>query len=160
MKPILILLLAIVAATTTLLTTTPIQVQATTGMSGEPHGGGQDNPQPDRVGAGDDNEDGVQDTPRDGPGGDDATGDDTGEENCWGKVTSDAEEHLIQACSDNMHQIQPVMQTEIHQEKALEIKMRAIQVITPIVSDQLSTLTTVKTVTTTNPSYFFISLRK
>jgi hypothetical protein len=90
MKPILILLLIIVVATTTLLTTTPIQVQATTGMSGEPHGGGQDNPQPDRVGAGDDNEDDVQDTPRDGPGGDDATGDDTGEENCWGKVTSDA----------------------------------------------------------------------
>jgi hypothetical protein len=90
MKPILILLLIIVAATTTLLTTTPIQVQATTGMSGEPHGRGQDNPQPDRVGAGDDNEDDVQDTPRDGPGGDDATGDDTGEENCWGKVTSDA----------------------------------------------------------------------
>ena len=111
-------------------------------MSGEPHGGGQDNPQPDRVGAGDDNEDSVQLRLGMGPGGNDATGDDTGEENCWGKVTVIPQEHLIHAYSNNMHQIQPVIQTEIHQEKALEIKMRAIQVITPIVLEPLSILTT------------------
>ena len=70
MKPILILLLAIVAATTTLLTTTPIQGyrQLLERVENRMAGGQGDNPQPDRVGAGDDNEDGVQDTPRDGPG--------------------------------------------------------------------------------------------
>lgn len=49
---------------------------------GDPPGKGQDNPQPDRVG----NED---EKDRDGPGGESADGDDEGEANCWGKVTSD-----------------------------------------------------------------------
>lgn len=49
----------------------------TTGMGGDPPGQGQDNPQPDRVGADDD---GVT---RDGP-------DEQEDANCWGKFTSDA----------------------------------------------------------------------
>ena len=63
-----------------------VGVDASTGMEGDPPGQGQDNPQPDRVGNADD-EDGDGDDSndikdRDGP-------DDEGEENCWGKVTSD-----------------------------------------------------------------------
>ena len=59
-----------------------VNVSASTGMGGDPPGKGQDNPQPDRV----DNED---EKDRDGPGGESAEGDDDGEANCWGKVTSD-----------------------------------------------------------------------
>jgi hypothetical protein len=59
-----------------------VNVSASTGMGGDPPGKGQDNPQPDRVG----NED---EKDRDGPGGESAEGDDEGEANCWGKVTSD-----------------------------------------------------------------------
>lgn len=59
-----------------------VNVSASTGMGGDPPGKGQDNPQPDRVG----NED---EKDRDGPGGESAEGDDDGEANCWGKVTSD-----------------------------------------------------------------------
>ena len=54
-----------------------VNVSASTGMGGGEPGSGQDNPQPDRVGNDSD------ETTRDGP-------DDEGEENCWGKVTSDA----------------------------------------------------------------------
>jgi hypothetical protein len=60
---------------------------ATTGMGGDPPGQGTDNPQPDRVGNPDDEDgdgdDSNDEKDRDGP-------DDVGEENCWGKVTSDA----------------------------------------------------------------------
>jgi hypothetical protein len=59
-----------------------VNVSASTGMGGDPPGTGNDNPQPDRVG----NED---EKDRDGPGGESAEGDDEGEANCWGKVTSD-----------------------------------------------------------------------
>lgn len=59
-----------------------VNVSASTGMGGDPPGKGQNNPQPDRVG----NED---EKDRDGPGGESAEGDDEGEANCWGKVTSD-----------------------------------------------------------------------
>ena len=59
-----------------------VNVSASTGMGGDPPGKGQDNPQPDRVG----NED---EKDRDGPSGESAEGDDDGEANCWGKVTSD-----------------------------------------------------------------------
>jgi hypothetical protein len=59
-----------------------VNVSASTGMGGDPPGKGKDNPQPDRVG----NED---EKDRDGPGGESAEGDDEGEANCWGKVTSD-----------------------------------------------------------------------
>ena len=82
---------------------TTLPVFASTGMSGEEHGGGVDNPQPDRVGSQDDEPDtvGSEDDPanRDGPGGED---DNTPEEedddpdtpqnddaNCWGQTTSD-----------------------------------------------------------------------
>jgi hypothetical protein len=51
-------------------------------MGADPPGKGKDNPQPDRVG----NED---EKDRDRPGGESAEGDDEGEANCWGKVTSD-----------------------------------------------------------------------
>ena len=64
-----------------------VNVSASTGMGGDPPGQGQDNPQPDRV----DNED---EKDRDGPGGESAEGDDEGEANCWGKVTSDGERTL------------------------------------------------------------------
>ena len=53
-----------------------VNVSASTGMAGGEPGSGQDNPQPDRVGNDSD------ETTIDGP-------DDEGEENCWGKVTSD-----------------------------------------------------------------------
>jgi hypothetical protein len=66
----LLLLLAASAITT-------IPVFASTGMGGDPPGTGQDNPQPDRVGADDD------EVERDGP-------DEKEDANCWGKVTSDA----------------------------------------------------------------------
>jgi hypothetical protein len=59
-----------------------VNVSASTGMGGDPPGKGKDNPQPDRVG----NED---EKDRDGPDGESAEGDDEGEANCWGKVTSD-----------------------------------------------------------------------
>jgi hypothetical protein len=59
-----------------------VNVSASTGMGGESRDKGKDNPQPDRVG----NED---EKDRDGPGGESAEGDDEGEANCWGKVTSD-----------------------------------------------------------------------
>lgn len=82
---------------------TTLPVFASTGMSGDEHGGGVDNPQPDRVGSQDDEPDtvGSEDDPanRDGPGGED---DNTPEEedddpdtpqnddaNCWGQTTSD-----------------------------------------------------------------------
>jgi hypothetical protein len=64
---------------------------ATTGMSNctEEPDNSDCNPQPDRVGNDDDPS---EDADRDGPGGDDGAGqeddDDTGEANCWGKVTS------------------------------------------------------------------------
>jgi hypothetical protein len=78
---------------------TTLPVFASTGMGGDPPGQGTDNPQPDRVGNADDDndEDGDvddDDKDRDGPGGEGdenlAEGDDEGEANCWGKVTSDA----------------------------------------------------------------------
>jgi hypothetical protein len=59
-----------------------VNVSASTGMGGDSPGKGKDNPQPDRVG----NED---EKDRDDPGGESAEGDDEGEANCWGKVTSD-----------------------------------------------------------------------
>jgi hypothetical protein len=59
-----------------------VNVSASTGMGRDPPGKGQDNPQQDRVG----NED---EKDRDGPGVESAEGDDEGEANCWGKVTSD-----------------------------------------------------------------------
>jgi hypothetical protein len=59
-----------------------LNVSASTGMDADPPGKGKDNLQPDRVG----NED---EKDRDGPGGESAEGDDEGEANCWGKVTSD-----------------------------------------------------------------------
>jgi hypothetical protein len=66
--------------------TVPITVHATTGMSNCTQDPDREdcNPQPDRVG--NDN----AEVDRDGPGGDDGdpTDDDTGEANCWGKVTS------------------------------------------------------------------------
>ena len=71
-----------------LVTTTP-SVFASTGMGGDPPGQGTDNPQPDRVG---NDEEDDEDADRDGPGGEDGTPEeeDEGEVNCWGKVTSDA----------------------------------------------------------------------
>jgi len=78
-KQLLILAIAIATAATTIptiTTTSYTAVFATTGMGGGDPGSGLDNPQPDRVGADDD------EVERDGA-------DDEGEENCWGKVTSD-----------------------------------------------------------------------
>jgi hypothetical protein len=71
-------LIGVILMTTSLF----VNVSASTGMGGDPPGKGTDNPQPDRVG----NED---EKDRDGPGGESAEGDDEGEANCWGKVTSD-----------------------------------------------------------------------
>ena len=86
----LLLLLPLVAAL--VITTSP--VFATTGMGG---GNDDDNPggdthrdlvgNPDEEGE-EGSEDDEQD--RDGPDGESAEGDDEGEANCWGKVTSDA----------------------------------------------------------------------
>lgn len=65
-------------------------------IGGEEHGGGVDNPQPDRVGSEDDDDDEAN---RDGPGGeDDNTSDEDDDDpetpqqdeaNCWGQTTSD-----------------------------------------------------------------------
>jgi hypothetical protein len=75
---LLISLIGVIFMTTSLF----VNVSASTGMGGDPPGKGKDNPQPNRVG----NED---EKDRDGPGGESAEGDDEGEANCWGKVTSD-----------------------------------------------------------------------
>lgn len=84
-----IFLLPLLAA----LAITTLPVFASTGM-----GGGNDDDNPgegdthrDLVGNPDDEEDIEDDEKdRDGPGGESAEGDDEGEANCWGKVTSDA----------------------------------------------------------------------
>jgi hypothetical protein len=97
---------------------TTLPVFASTGMSGEEHGGGVDNPQPDRVGSQDDEPDSVgsedddgDEANRDGPGGED---DNTPEEedddpetpqqddaNCWGQTTSDVVEADVAGDDDD-----------------------------------------------------------
>jgi hypothetical protein len=85
------LLAALVITTTITTTITTLPVFASTGMSNcrEEPDDPDCNDQPDRVGNDDPND---EDADRDGPGRDDGPrqtdDDDTGEANCWGKVTS------------------------------------------------------------------------
>ena len=87
-----ILIVAVVLTTIASITSavTDFRVYATTGMSNCTTDPDREdcNPQPDRVG--NDGSGDSTDADRDGPGGDDGdpNDDDTGEANCWGKVTS------------------------------------------------------------------------